>query len=285
MRILGVCTGIGEKAVLRFGSCFCLPLLPCLACSIHATWGPPFIRALYIFSFAFNPIIYASDVVRKRSHEMCVIPGTAVSALHGSPKESFPGLVNFVTAVAYHLCLNLPRAFSQPGKHSFGDPCTYATFHPFPVDIWAISWSLILIFINRMEQRVMNWLTEIFGNRLISRNADKRNRGGKKWPAPFTGFKPTRLLGSIQQSLYLSLNFSFLLPNCTLYRDRQKSCSQVWRILLLPGLDCNILATWEPLFWRPLYRGGGLISSQIWVWLTLILTLHHVHVLRVRSHA
>ena len=130
----------------------------------------------------------------------------------------------------------------------------------------------------------MNWLTEIFGNRLISRNADKRNRGGKKWPAPFTGFKPTRLLGSIQQSLYLSLNFSFLLPNCTLYRDRQKSCSQVWRILLLPGLDCNILATWEPLFWRLLYRGGR-ISSQIWVWLTLILTLHHVHVLRVRSHA
>ena len=44
--------------------------------------------------------------------------------LQGSPKECFPGLVNFVTAVAYHFCLNLPRAFSQPGKHSFGDPCT-----------------------------------------------------------------------------------------------------------------------------------------------------------------
>ena len=44
--------------------------------------------------------------------------------VQGSPKECFPGLVNFVTAVAYHLCLNLPRAFSQPGKHSFGDPCT-----------------------------------------------------------------------------------------------------------------------------------------------------------------
>ena len=35
-----------------------------------------------------------------------------------------PGLVNFVTAVAYHFCLNLPRAFLQPGKNSFGDPCT-----------------------------------------------------------------------------------------------------------------------------------------------------------------
>ena len=46
-------------------------------------------------------------------------------SVQGSPKECFPGLVNFVTAVAYHFCLNLPRAFSQPGKHSFGDPCTY----------------------------------------------------------------------------------------------------------------------------------------------------------------
>ena len=25
-----------------------LPLLPGLACSIHATWGPPFSRALYL---------------------------------------------------------------------------------------------------------------------------------------------------------------------------------------------------------------------------------------------
>ena len=25
----------------------CLPLLPSFACSIHATWGPPFSRALY----------------------------------------------------------------------------------------------------------------------------------------------------------------------------------------------------------------------------------------------
>ena len=30
---------------------------------------------------------------------------------------------NFVTAVAHHFC-HLPRAFSQPGKYSFGDPCT-----------------------------------------------------------------------------------------------------------------------------------------------------------------
>ena len=41
----------------------------------------------------------------------------------GSPNECFPGLVNFVPAVAYHFCLNMPRAVSQPGKHSFGNPC------------------------------------------------------------------------------------------------------------------------------------------------------------------
>ena len=34
------------------------------------------------------------------------------------------GLVKFALALAYHLCLNLPRAFLQPGKHSFGDPCS-----------------------------------------------------------------------------------------------------------------------------------------------------------------
>ena len=35
--------------------------------------------------------------------------------------------MNFVIAVAHH-CLNLPRTFSQPGKHSFGDPCATHKF-------------------------------------------------------------------------------------------------------------------------------------------------------------
>ena len=47
-----------------------------------------------------------------------------ISARHlyiqGSPKECFPGLVNFVTAVAYHFCLNFPATFSQPANASFG---------------------------------------------------------------------------------------------------------------------------------------------------------------------
>ena len=35
-----------------------------------------------------------------------------------------PGLVNFVPAVAYHFCLNLPEKFSQPGAHFLAQPCT-----------------------------------------------------------------------------------------------------------------------------------------------------------------
>ena len=37
-----------------------------------------------------------------------------------------------LSAVAYFFCLNLPTAFLQPGKHSFGDPCTTPN-HPVEV--------------------------------------------------------------------------------------------------------------------------------------------------------
>ena len=46
-----LCTGLGLKALPRFGEfCYysCLLLLPGFASSIHATWGPPYSRALYI---------------------------------------------------------------------------------------------------------------------------------------------------------------------------------------------------------------------------------------------
>ena len=36
--------------------------------------------------------------------------------LEGSAERPFPGLANSVPAVAYHFCLNLPAAFSQPGN-------------------------------------------------------------------------------------------------------------------------------------------------------------------------
>ena len=39
-------------------------------------------------------------------------------------KSWAPGLVNFVPALAYHFCLNLPEAFMKPGRSLFADPCT-----------------------------------------------------------------------------------------------------------------------------------------------------------------
>ena len=44
--------------------------------------------------------------------------------LQGSAKRLLPGLVNFVPAVAYHFCLSLPAAFTQPGRSLLADPCT-----------------------------------------------------------------------------------------------------------------------------------------------------------------
>ena len=59
---------------------------------------------------------------------------SACPLLQGSAKRLKPGLVKFVPAVAYHFCLNLPGAFSQPGKHSFGDTCKIA-HSPYPFEI------------------------------------------------------------------------------------------------------------------------------------------------------
>ena len=35
-------------------------------------------------------------------------------------------MVNFVPAVAYHFCLPLPAAVTQPGDHLLTEPCTYS---------------------------------------------------------------------------------------------------------------------------------------------------------------
>ena len=40
-------------------------------------------------------------------------------------KKWSPGLVNFVTVLAYHFCLALPEAFTQPGDHLLAKPCSY----------------------------------------------------------------------------------------------------------------------------------------------------------------
>ena len=45
------------------------------------------------------------------------------SVAQGSAKSWTPGLVIFVPAVAYHFCLALPGAFTQPGSSTFADLC------------------------------------------------------------------------------------------------------------------------------------------------------------------
>ena len=45
------------------------------------------------------------------------------SHVQGSAKRLRPGLVNFINAVAYHFCLSLPAAFTQPGRSLLADPC------------------------------------------------------------------------------------------------------------------------------------------------------------------
>ena len=59
----------------------------------------------------------AQDKSDSVAHTLCV-------EIQGSAKRLRPGLVNFVTAVAYHLCLVLPAGFTQPGQSLLADPCT-----------------------------------------------------------------------------------------------------------------------------------------------------------------
>ena len=43
--------------------------------------------------------------------------------VQGLAKRLRPGLVNYIAAVAYHFCLSLPTAFSQPGRSLLAGPC------------------------------------------------------------------------------------------------------------------------------------------------------------------
>ena len=47
-----------------------------------------------------------------------------IGPVQGSAKRWAPGLVNFVSAVAYHFCLGLPAAFTQPGARLLQKPFT-----------------------------------------------------------------------------------------------------------------------------------------------------------------
>ena len=51
-----------------------------------------------------------------------------VCTVQGSPKRWSPVLVNFVPAVAYHLCLALPAVCTQPGACLLAEPCIWYRF-------------------------------------------------------------------------------------------------------------------------------------------------------------
>ena len=54
--------------------------------------------------------------------QLCV--STSAPSLQGSTNRRAPGFVNFVLALAYHFCLNLPAAFTQPGARLLVEPCS-----------------------------------------------------------------------------------------------------------------------------------------------------------------
>ena len=122
--------GSALKAVPSFSvfcSCCCLALQPELGCSIHATWGPPFSRALYSSSYPplfARPPPHVSLTYFNRSGRGPLHPSLTVGSnvIQGSAKRLSAGLVNFVHAVAYYFCLALSVAFTQPGS-LLAKPC------------------------------------------------------------------------------------------------------------------------------------------------------------------
>ena len=59
----------------------------------------------------------------------CTFDGTRTNKTTTIGKNRYvsswiPRFGEFVPAVAYHLCLKLPKKFSQPGAHFLAQPCT-----------------------------------------------------------------------------------------------------------------------------------------------------------------
>ena len=48
-------------------------------------------------------------------------------------------MVNFVTAVAYHVCLALPAAFTQPGARLLAEPCTVSSCRWAVPELWCMT--------------------------------------------------------------------------------------------------------------------------------------------------
>ena len=64
-----------------------------------------------------------ADSTTKRKRNGAVAKVTFCKHLQVSAKRRSPVLVNFVPALAYHFCLALSAAFTQPGDHLLAKPC------------------------------------------------------------------------------------------------------------------------------------------------------------------
>ena len=58
-------------------------------------------------------------------------------SIQGSTNRRAPGFVNFVIALAYHICLNLPTAFTQPGACLLVEPCREDWTEPYKA-LWGM---------------------------------------------------------------------------------------------------------------------------------------------------
>ena len=80
--------------------------------------------------YTFNQANYDQVHTQSQNHEDELTLSTnsmqpsVVVHLQGSAIRLLPGLLNFVTAVAYTFCLSLPLSFTQPGRSLLTDPCT-----------------------------------------------------------------------------------------------------------------------------------------------------------------
>ena len=65
--------------------------------------------------------------------------------IQGSTNRWAPGLVNFVPALAYHFCLNLPTAFTQPGARLLVEPCKSSKMYYLPIKLMPYNPYMLLV--------------------------------------------------------------------------------------------------------------------------------------------
>ena len=102
------------------------------------------VRVLLARTFNSSPVhdSLPSSVMMCYSQESG--PALLVCVL-GSAKRRSPGLVNFVNALAYHSCLALSAAFTQPGVHLLEITCNRISTLPSTADATRLIINLCIV--------------------------------------------------------------------------------------------------------------------------------------------